>query len=349
MAKAADDSITSETTYFNEGLMNGKWKGIMSMKPRDLPVFQSPQVVPGQLKKTSKWDLAPEGYDTLAFSNKAEKVLPLFTEGMRQQFFVDIFLCDSITVSWKARPSADWINLSQTGGKLEPEQNKNTQRIWVSIDWENLPRSGNTAGAITFSAAGKEVKISVKAFRPEMPAFSTYRGFAESDGYVSIYAQYYSAKTNKEGAEWILTNGIGHTGNALTAVSTVVPDTSSLAQLSAYVGYEFFSFSTAVPNVTVYTLPTHPLNKKFSMRYGVSIDDGPVRITDFKTVGRSEEWKQNVLRNSATRTIEFPGLKPGRHILKIFVLDPGVVLDRLLISFGQEQKGYSVIPETRKK
>ena len=35
------------------------------------------------------------------------------------------------------------------------------------------------------------------------------------------------------------------------------------------------------------------------MRYAVSIDDGPLTIVDFKTFGRSEEWKQNVLRNRA--------------------------------------------------
>jgi hypothetical protein len=84
------------------------------------------------------------------------------------------------------------------------------------------------------------------------------------------------------------------------------------------------------------------------MRYGVSIDDGPIQITDFRTFGRSEEWKQNVLSNTATRTFRFPVLKPGRHTLKIFAIDPGVMLDRAIIDFNKEQKNYSVLPETKK-
>jgi hypothetical protein len=96
----------------------------------------------------------------------------------------------------------------------------------------------------------------------------------------------------------------------------------------------------------VYTLPTHPLNKYTGMRYGLSIDNGPVQLIDFKTVGRSEEWKQNVLRNAAIKKAAFPSLKEGRHTLKVFAIDPGVVLDRMELRFGETPASYGVVPET---
>jgi hypothetical protein len=83
------------------------------------------------------------------------------------------------------------------------------------------------------------------------------------------------------------------------------------------------------------------------MRYGVALDDGPVQVVDFKTVGRSEEWKQNVLRNRAQRQLNGQMLAPGRHTLTLYLIDPGVVLDRITIAMGEPQPAYGTIPETR--
>lgn len=337
LSKAVYDSIATETTFFNETLSKGKWKGIMSMKPRDLPVFQSPEVAPISLQKAGNWDVVPEGYDTI----QTEKKLPGFTAGLVQQYFIDVFLSDLVTVFWNAKPSADWIVLSQQTGTLTPAQN--SVRLWVKVDWKKLPNTGKTNGTIEFSGDGKKILLPVEAFRPEQAEFSNYRGFIENNGYVSIHAQHFANKSN----DWAMTQGAAHTGTSLTATVTAIPDTANIAK-NAYVAYEFYSFSNTPPKVIVYTLPTHPLNKNFSMRYGLSIDDGPIKIIDFKTVGRSEEWKQNVLRNSAIKTATFPALAAGRHTLKIFAIDPGVVLDRIVIDLGSRYKSYSVIPVTYK-
>ena len=350
LSKAAYDSIVTETHYFNETLQHGKWKGMMSMQPRDLPVYQSPELPLIRLQKGNGWDAVPEGYDTTAFYHKTEKKLPGFTAGVQQQYFIDIFLSDSIGIPWNAKPSADWIILSKNAGSLEPTSNKNSQRIWINIDRVKLPLSELANGVIEISGAGKKINISVQAVQPAFPSFSTYRGFVETNGYVSIQAQHFTEKKGAAGLEWILMKDVGHTNAALTAVgssSMPPPDTTNPEHHAAYVAYDFYSFSTALPNITIYTLPTFPLNRNFSMRYGIRIDDGSIKITDFKTVGRSEEWKQNVLRNSAIRTITFPSLHAGRHTLKIYAIDPGVILDRIQINFSNRQKNYSTIPETK--
>ena len=83
------------------------------------------------------------------------------------------------------------------------------------------------------------------------------------------------------------------------------------------------------------------------MRYAVSVDDGPLKIIDFRTFGRSEEWKQNVLSNRAERKIQLPFLNKGMHTLKIFAVDPGVILDEIRIDLGGLKKAYGVLPETK--
>jgi hypothetical protein len=70
---------------------------------------------------------------------------------------------------------------------------------------------------------------------------------------------------------------------------------------STYAVYRFNTLSAANATATVFSLPTHPLNNVQSMRYALSVDDGPLQIVDFRTFGRSEEWKQNVLRNRSEK------------------------------------------------
>jgi hypothetical protein len=51
LAREAYAGIVAETNYYNQQLANGKWNGMMSMKPRNLPVYQEP-LLP-ELKRTS--------------------------------------------------------------------------------------------------------------------------------------------------------------------------------------------------------------------------------------------------------------------------------------------------------
>lgn len=351
LSGAAHDSIAMETEFYNNTLANGKWKGMMSMKPRELPVFQAPDLPIIKLERKIKWDAVPEGYDSTASSNNYVKKLPLFTDGLQQQYFVDVFLGDSIKLDWQVRVSHDWIRVSKASGQLLPEHGKNMQRLWISIDWNKRAKLEKAEGRLIIVADGKETSMAIDTYQSQHKAYQSYNGFVEADGYISMFAQHYTAKQTKNGQDWAIAKGLAHAGDALVATRNIfIPsDTANIKTENAFVAYDFYSNSTAAPVVSIYTLPTHPLNKNFSMRYAVSIDDGPIQIVDFKTFGRSEEWKQNVLRNSAIRTVRFRSLAPGKHQLKVYVIDPGVALDRILINFTQPQKSYSVVPETFKK
>ncbi len=113
--------------------------------------------------------------------------------------------------------------------------------------------------------------------------------------------------------------------------------------------YNFYTLNNAPAEVKIYTIPTYPLNKNFEMRYAVSVDDAPATVLNFKTVGRSEEWKQNVLSNTAVRSVKIPALSAGTHVLHIYMVDPGVILDRMLIDLGGLKAGYGVVGETKVK
>ncbi len=350
-SKQAYDDIVKETAYYNNQLAGGKWKNMMSMEPRNLPVYKEPVLPSTEIDKSQKWGLAPEGWekrDTAALSRKEGFSLPAFNRLNPKKYFIDVFLSDDLTVEWKANPKDKWITVSQESGTLKPEIGKKEKRIWVSVDWDKLADQNEAESRIVFSGEGRRYEVAVKAVLPSPD--SEDKSFVEDNGYVSMFAANFSRKESKSADDWKLMEGLGYAGNALVSSldqTLIVPELEKLKTEASSLEYDFYSFTEASPVIHVFTLPTHPLNNKYQMRYGVSIDDGPVTIVNFKTAGRSAEWKQNVLSNSAVKKIKMDNLAPGKHTLKIYAIDPEVILDRILIDLGGLKKAYSLIPETR--
>jgi hypothetical protein len=354
LSKAAYDSIEKETGFYNTQLAGGKWNNIMSMKPRDLPVYQAPEITAININGAEEWSIAPEGLVRKDSSLlKGGMTLPDFDDIHKQQYFIDIFLSDRQTVSWTAAVSHTWIKLSQNKGVLTSEAGKNQKRIWVNIDWSKLPVP-QLSGEIIFKAGDKQMIVEVNALKINAPALSNYKGFIENNGFVSMHAANFSrGKTGRQLFQWQVLEGLGCTGKVLQALpfkmadGNIPADTLSFIKNNASVEYDFYTFTAAAAEVSVFTLPTHPLNNKYSMRYAVSVDDGPLKIIDFRIFGRSEEWKQNVLSNRAERKIQLPFLKKGNHTLKIFAVDPGVILDEIRIDLGGLKRSYGILPETK--
>lgn len=76
-------------------------------------------------------------------------------------------------------------------------------------------------------------------------------------------------------------------------------------------------------------LPVHPLTSLNRLRLAVRLDGGALQVLDFETFGRSEEWKRNVLSNTAVRTLALSQLPEGEYTLDVYALDPGFILDRI--------------------
>ncbi len=98
------------------------------------------------------------------------------------------------------------------------------------------------------------------------------------------------------------------------------------------IGFKFRAPRTADSiMVEVRLLPSHPIQGD-RLRIGVSIDQSEPLIADYATRGRSEEWKENVLRNQAIGRFTLPVKRGRRHTLSIKAIDEGVVLDQVLVS-----------------
>ena len=107
---------------------------------------------------------------------------------------------------------------------------------------------------------------------------------------------------------------------------------------------EFHTDSAGPVGVNIVALPTHPLTSENQLRLGYSIDDGPLAILDYRTYGRSDEWKRNVLGNTAIRSLPPQPFTPGKHRLRLYAMDPGFMLDRVDIVPEGAPRYYGVAP-----
>jgi hypothetical protein len=124
---------------------------------------------------------------------------------------------------------------------------------------------------------------------------------------------------------WEIVPGLGSQGSSLRSVLTLPSGLSKLAPLTWRVAQQ----PAGGVQVKVVAVPVQPLTPANGMRIGISIDGGPVEVLDFRTYGRSAEWKMNVLSNTAVRTVSRPQWGAGAHSIALHAMDPGFILDRI--------------------
>ena len=86
--------------------------------------------------------------------------------------------------------------------------------------------------------------------------------------------------------------------------------------------------------IEVRTLPTLHVYDGRDARYAVQIGDEPPVVFSIHASDFSAEWRWNVLRGYASRSI--PVTASGRQRLRIYLLDPGIVIQELLVHAKQQ-------------
>ena len=121
----------------------------------------------------------------------------------------------------------------------------------------------------------------------------------------------------------------------------------NIVKNSPILEYDFYTFNFGDVNVNIQAVPTHAFFKDRGVRCAVSIDDAEPVLLDFQTLGRSENWKKNVLKNATIQVGKQVVNKAGKHTLKIWMVDPGVMIDQILIDLGGWKNSYAFPQETK--
>ncbi|MBN1780550.1 glycosyl hydrolase 115 family protein [bacterium] len=339
-SRAAYDSIVYITDVYNHRMAGGKWEGMMSMNPRQLPVFDMPPEPAWKFHENAPFGIAREGFDDEAYQNDRAWPLPVFYERQKSRHFIDIYLKEETPVEWTVSASVPWIRLSESGGTLMNQDKSRERRIWVSVDWNQVPEPKTNRGELRITGSGLMYRVSVTAMRLSDSALASNADFFELNNKVSIWAENPSRMHNG----WKRISGLGYTGGSLIS-DYGLSDTLCTSGGGCTAEYDFYS-GAGECLVRVVCIPTHPLYNE-GLKLAVSVDRLDEKILDFRTVGRSAEWKQNVLSNQTGKTAAFVLPDAGRHTLYVRALSPAVIMDRIEIDFGQCPPSVTAVPETR--
>lgn len=170
--------------------------------------------------------------------------------------------------------------------------------------------------------------------------------FYEDFGEVSIDASHYTRAVNANGIYWKILPDLGRTGSAITAFPVTAgrqqPGGSSL-----HVEYEIYVTDTGAVKVNAYFSPTLNFHNDAGTEYGISIDDElPQVISINKDDNVLKTWEGWVANNIIIKTTVHAIYKPGRHILKFWMVSPAAVLQQLVIDLGGFVPSYLGPAET---
>ncbi len=346
---ALDDELSFD---YNKRLAMGKWNHMMDQTHigytywNQPPRNEMPEVGRVEPLDEAAMGIAVEGSEDAWPDCGRPCRLPAFDGFSRERRFIDVFNRGLRPFTFTARVSADWIRLSQTEGRVVMQR-----RLWVDIDWNRAPRGDRVTGAIIVSGScGTEVTVHVEAFHPEAPAREALDGFIETNGCIAIEAAHYTARHDAGGAGWREIPDYGRTLSSMAVFPVTLPATSPPAN-SPRLEYRVYIVHPGELKVTAYVAPSLDFVPGQGLRLGVSFDDQPVQVAD--AVQRTErgefhlhDWEQSVIYNIRKIETVHRVTEPGYHTLKIWMVDPIVVLQKIVIDCGGVRPSFLGPPES---
>ncbi len=329
---------------YNHTLAGGKWNHMMDQTHLGYTWWQEPPVD----KMPSVTEVLPrEGLglgvavEEFSFNGQFRPLeLPQFNVFQKQKYYIDLFNHGLQPERFRASTTEPWIQLSTTSGTVDKDT-----RIWVSIDWSAVTK-GNSNGTVVISGPdGENGKVNVTAFNPTEPTPDSVRGFVEGEGYISIEAAHYTSKTDTPSARWEEIPDLGRTLSGMsvfpvTAASILPPNESP------HLDYQIYLFHSGEVEVEAILDPTQNFVPGRGLRYAMSWDDQPPQVIDALDQNSLQDWEETVKDSARIVKTKFSLSNPGYHTLKFWMVDPGVVLQKLVVNTGGLKPSYLGPPES---
>jgi hypothetical protein len=262
-----------------------------------------------------------------------------FDSVAQQTRTITLFNSGLTPVNFNITTSDPWIVVSQTSGTVGKED----LALPVYIDWATSP-ADTARGNVTITQNSlPPIVVPVETLRLNGITRENADGFVETDGYVAIEAADTTQRTSDRSAHWEELPGFGDARSAMTVFPvTVASNTASNASLQYHIYlYDFGSFEMqAVLGPTLNFVPGRGL------RFAVSVDDGPRTVVDTLEHNAQADWAQAVSDGVRKVNIPLSISSPGYHTLKFWMVDPGIVLERIVVSHGQLSPSYLGPPES---
>lgn len=347
---------TSLMGYFNHTFMHGEWNGFMDQpfigyrswhEPRQNNLNAIHLVDNLAVPNSAFMGVSIQGSDKAWTSSSSDAVLPQFDSFNRQTFHIDIFNRGILPFKFTIHTGKPYVKVSSEKGEVNGQK-----RIFVSVDWNKAP-AGTHNVPIEIMQNGTRNKVTVYApvSNPSYPKRNNVQGFVEGEGFVSMAAAHYTRKTSAGNYKWIRIQDYGRTQSGMRSVSPLNAPSAEPGKDSPYLEYKMYLFHSGKVNVDGIFGPTMNFNPEHGVRYAISFDNQKPRIVTlvpqkYNAGNGNFQWARSVTDNAHYSKTSWTLDKSGYHTLKIWMVDPDVVLEKIVVDCGGVRKSYLGPPES---
>ncbi|HEV8217936.1 MAG TPA: glycosyl hydrolase 115 family protein, partial [Gemmatimonadaceae bacterium] len=336
-------------------LAGGKWAHMMDQTHIGYTYWQEPprDVMPRvdeiHVPVAAELGVAPEGQAPFVPGQGGpppsgaprRPTLPTFDAYQRQSYFIDIYNRGQTAFEFAIAADQPWVKLSRSHGAVNAEE-----RVWVSVNWASVPTGQQTANLTITGPNRQRVVVQALADNRAGPDRDRVVGFVEGSGYVSMEAEHYSKVVNVAPVSWMRIPDFGRTLSGMTTSPADAPS-QTLRPSSPRLEYELFMFDSGSVDVRAYVAPS--LNVSTSpagLRYAISFDDEAPQTVNVLADSSIRAWERSVAENIRVATTRHSLSRAGKHVLKFWRVDPGVVLEKLVVDAGGVKPSYLGPPES---
>ena len=335
---ARDAAITA---WYNDTLAGGKWRHMMDQTHIGYTTWDQPasNIMPEvrdiAVPPEAGLGVAIPGSDRWWPADTSPAVLPE-QDACTRRYDIEVFNRGSTPFTFHAASNAPWLVVTPARGTVNTEL-----KVHVSVDARRAPAGdGPHDGFVTITGAGRSVAVRA---RLRNVAGSRQRRFVEGDGYVAIEAEHYGVAVAAPGLLWVKIPGLGRTLSGVTAFP-VTTGRQSPGDDAPHLEYRLRLFAGGEIAVHGIFSPTLDFSAS-GLRYAVSVDDQSPQIVNLAADTTLRAWERWVSDN-AIESVTRHRVEAGDHVLRYWLVDPGVVLQRLVVDGGGLRPSYLGPPES---
>lgn len=330
------------TNYHNNILADGKWSHMMDQTHIGYTYWQQPpnNVIPEtkqlEIPIAASMGVSIEGSTSWWPNEKTEATLPEFDCFTKQQHYIEIFNRGETPFNYTIKSAKPWVLISPRTKAIQQQE-----RLEVHIDWSKVPE-GKHSVPITIQPKGQPPVVvhaivnNLKNLKPE--------GFMESNGYVSIEAAHFSKAINSDQVEWKVIPEIGKTLSGISPFP-VTAASQTLKETSPHLEYDIYIFESGELKINTYLSPTLNFHNE-GLRFAISIDDEKPQLINMHEGYSGKLWNQWVADNIIIKTSTHTLSSPGKHTVKFWMVDPGIVLQKIVVGTNAPHQSYMAPPES---
>jgi len=335
--------------WYNHGIAGGKWDHMMDQTHigytgwQEPPRNQMPRVDRIQVPAVAEMGVATDGSGRWWPAARDSAVLAPMDDASHGARVFTVFNRGSLPFDLAVHSPVPWITPHHANRVVSEE------RVALEVDWAVVP-AGTHRIPITVGGAGRQVVVTLVVEKRSPAELTGIRGFMESGGVVAMEAEHFERAVDAGALGWRRIPELGRTLSGMTPMPATAPSQSPGA--GPRLEYRIHLSHAGEVAVHAYVSPSLDFRGGEGLRYAVSLDDEPPRVVNIHADGSTRAgdsnraWERSVADNVKILVTRHRIASPGPHVLKVWMIDPGVVLQRLVVDAGGLQPSYLGPPES---